>query len=190
MRRNKKVIGITGGSGAGKSYISELIREAGYPVIDADKTAHESINKPMCQKELCEYFGAEILQNGEIDRKKLGETVFSEPKKLEKLNEITHKYILADIEEKIAKEELQTVFVDGATLLESKMELDGIFAVLASREMRKRRIMERDGITEEQAQKRIMSQKSDEFYAKNCNFTVQNNGEEVEIEEIIKRVTE
>lgn len=190
MRRNKKVIGITGGSGAGKSYISELLRDSGYPVIDADKTAHDSINNPLCQKELCDFFSTEILKNGKIDRKKLGEKAFLTPKNTEKLNEITHKYILADIEEKIAKERAGIVFVDGATLIESKMELDGIFAVLSDRNIRKNRIMERDSLTSEQADMRINAQKSDEFYITNCDFTVENNGGNIEIKEIIKKVSE
>jgi len=190
MRQNKIVVGITGGSGVGKSYISGLLRENGYPVIDADKTAHDSINGELCKAELCEFFGAEILQDGKINRKKLGQIVFSDPKKLEKLNAITHKYILADIESKIEKQSSKIVFVDGATLIESKMELDKIFAVLADREIRKNRIMQRDCLSEEEANCRISAQQSDDFYRQNCDFVIENNGEKIEIDMIIKRIEE
>jgi len=190
MRQNKIVVGITGGSGVGKSYISDLLRKNGYPVIDCDKVAHDSINGADCQKELCDYFGEVILQNGVINRKKLGEIVFSNPKKLAKLNEISHKYILADIEEKISKQSSKIVFVDGATLLESKMELDKIFAVLAKTEIRKNRIMQRDSLTDEQANMRLLAQQTDDFYIQNCDFIVENNGEEIDIKSIIKRIEE
>ena len=189
MTQNKKTVGITGGSGAGKSYISELLRERGYTVIDADETAHESINGAECAAELSEYFGAEILSGGRINRKKLGEIVFSEPEKLKKLNEITHKYILKDIRNKIGTANSDIVFVDGAVLIESGMECDFMIGVISDREIRKKRIIERDGITEEEASRRISAQQKDSFYRKNCDMTVENNGKKVDIDRILKRVT-
>ncbi len=190
MRQNKIVVGITGGSGVGKSYISDLLRESGYPVIDADKTAHDSINEEKCIKELVSFFGEEILENGKINRKKLGAVVFSDAQKLKKLNEISHKYILADIERKIEKEASKIVFVDGATLIESKMPLDKIFAVLADFELRKERIIKRDNLTEKEAKTRILAQQTDEFYHKFCDFTIYNNGGEIDACDIIKRIVE
>ena len=80
MMRNKKVIGITGGSGTGKSHISAILRKRGFAVIDADEVAHRCLKKKACAAEIAAEFGEGVLKNGLPDRKKLGEIVFSEPK--------------------------------------------------------------------------------------------------------------
>ena len=188
MMQNKRIIGITGGSGSGKSYISDELRKRGFAVIDADKTAHESINNAMCIKELLSVFGGGILKNGTIDRKELGKIVFSEPEKLEILNKITHKYILSDIASEIEQAEGSTVFVDGAVLIESGMELDAVIGILADRDVRISRIMARDSIPEQEAKTRVLAQQPDEFYVQNCDFVVTNNGGEIDIPAILKRV--
>ena len=190
MTQNKKIIGITGGSGAGKSYISQELRNLGFPVIDADKIAHKSIDKKACREELCSYFGQDILKGGSIDRKKLGKIVFSDPKKLEKLNQITHKYILSDIADEIEKACGDAVFVDGAVLIESGMKCDIMIGVLADKKMRVSRIMRRDGITQKTAEERICAQKPDLFYEKNCDMIIKNNGKNVDISAILKRIKE
>lgn len=188
MTQNKKVVGITGASGAGKSHISQKLRNLGYAVIDADKTAHKSINKSDCMEELCASFGGDIVKDGSVDRKKLAEIVFSNPQKLVKLNEITHKYILSDIADQIEKAKGRTVFVDGAVLIESGMKCDLVMGVLADEKTRIKRIVNRDGITEEAAKKRILAQKGDGFYKKNCDFVIINNGGEIDISAILKRI--
>lgn len=190
MTQNRKVVGITGASGAGKSHISRKLRELGYVVIDADKTAHKSINKDACKKELCASFGGDIVKDGAVDRKRLAEIVFSNPQKLAKLNEITHKYILSDIAEQIEKAEEKTVFVDGAVLIESGMKCDFMIGVIADEKIRIKRIVDRDGITEEMAVNRISAQKDDGFYKKNCDLVIINNGGEIDISAILKRIWE
>ena len=190
MTQNKKIIGITGGSGAGKSYISQELRKMGFAVIDADEVAHKSINKESCKEELCAYFGKNILSNGNIDRRKLGEIVFRDPRKLEKLNKITHKYILSDIADEITKANGNTIFVDGAVLIESGIKCDVMIGVLADKKVRISRIMSRDGITGEIAAERISAQKPDSFYEKNCGIIVLNNGENIDISAILKRIEE
>ena len=188
MMQNKKVVGITGGSGSGKSHISALLRASGFPVIDADEVAHDCLNKSGCIKELVSEFGGGILRNGLPDRKKLGEIVFSDAKKLEKLNEITHKYILSDIFDKISASEGDTVFVDGAVLIESGMDCDFMVGVIADKGIRKNRIIKRDKITETEAERRIFAQQEDSFYLENCDLVIENNSGEPDISEIIKRL--
>jgi len=190
MTQNKKIVGITGASGAGKSHISQKLRDLGYAVIDADKIAHTSINKSACKKELCAYFGADVVRDDKIDRKKLGGIVFQNPEKLAKLNEITHKYILSDIAEKIEKADGNTVFVDGAVLIESGMNCDLMIGVLADKKIRAERIVNRDGITEEDAIKRISAQQDDGFYRENCDVIITNNCGEPDISAILKRIEE
>ncbi len=191
MMRNKKVIGITGGSGCGKSYVSNLLRRRGIPVIDADKTAHEvmAAGTPCC-REVIDFFGGEIEENGGINRGKLGKIVFSDPGMLKKLDEISHKYILAGIENKIEKEDAEMVFVDGATLIESGMTCDVIIGVIADFSARKKRIILRDGISEETARMRIQAQPSEDFYRKNCDFIIYNDGRPIDIDGMLRKVWE
>lgn len=191
MMRNKKVIGITGGSGCGKSYVSDLLRRRGIPVIDADKTAHEvmAAGTPCC-REVIDFFGGEIEENGGINRGKLGKIVFSDPGMLKKLDEISYKYILAGIENKIEKEDAEMVFVDGATLIESGMTCDVMIGVIADFSARKKRIVLRDGISEETARMRIQAQPSEDFYRKNCDFIIYNDGRPIDIDGMLRKVWE
>lgn len=189
MMQNKRLIGITGGSGCGKSYLSGRLREKGIPVIDCDLVSREIMAKDTpCAKEVCEFFGEEILENGEINRRKLGRIVFSDGEKLKKLNEITHKYILESIYNKMAKEESDVIVTDGATLIESGIKCDLMVGIVADREVRKKRIMERDGLSEEDAQLRINAQKPDRFYKENCDFVVDNSLGNIDIDEFIKKL--
>ena len=191
MMRNKKVIGITGGSGCGKSYVSDLLRRRGIPVIDADKTAHEvmAAGTPCC-REVIDFFGGDIEENGGINRGQLGEIVFSDPGMLKKLDEISYKYILAGIENKIEKEDAEMVFVDGATLIESGMTCDVMIGVIADFSARKKRIILRDGISEETARMRIQAQPSEDFYRKNCDFIIYNDGRPIDIDGMLRKVWE
>lgn len=191
MMQNKKLIGITGGSGCGKSHLSGLLRARGIPVIDCDIVSREIMAKGTpCAKEVVNFFGEEILENGEINRRKLGRIVFSDKEKLKKLNEITHKYILSDIYSKMEKEASPVVCADGATLIESGIQCSKIVGILADKEIRKKRIMERDGLSEEDATTRISAQKDDDFYKENCDFVVYNNSGSFDVEEFIKRISE
>ena len=97
------IIGITGGSGSGKSTVSALFREHGWFVIDADEVAHTVMGKgSACLAEVCEAFGKDVLQkDGELDRKKLGAIVFADSKKRKRLNEITLHYIVQAIKEQL-----------------------------------------------------------------------------------------
>lgn len=191
MMQNKKLIGITGGSGCGKSYISMLLKKRGIPVIDCDLVSREIMGKDTpCAEEVVRYFGDEILENGEINRRKLGKIVFSDPDKLKKLNEITHKYILSSIYNRMEKDESDIVCTDGATLIESGIRCDMMVGVLADKEIRKKRIMERDGLTEADATLRINAQKDDSFYIENCDFVIYNNSGEIDIDQFIKRIAE
>ena len=192
MMQNKKIVGITGGSGCGKSHLSGLLRSRGIPVIDCDLVSREIMVKgEPCYLEVLAEFGDVILQpDGEINRKNLGEIVFSDPEKLEKLNKITHKHILADIYNKIEKEDSKVIGLDGAVLIECGIECDFLVGVLADKELRIQRIMARDSLSKESAKRRIEAQKQDSFYIENCDFVVYNNGNEYDIDDLIKRIAD
>jgi dephospho-CoA kinase len=98
----KKIIGILGGIGCGKSMVAAGFGKLGCGVIDADKIAHEIVEKPKIKKELLKLFGNDIINaNGKIDRRKVAEIAFKSPAKVAQLNRITHPPVLVQIEQLI-----------------------------------------------------------------------------------------
>ena len=193
-----KVIGLTGGTGSGKSVVSKSLAEAGAVIVDADKIAHEIILKgEPAYQEIIEYYGTGILdEEGNIIRKKLGEIVFNNKEKLAFLNQCTHKYITAEVKKQIAeaKEEgtATAIIVDAPLLLEAKLETvcDLVWVVYAEPEVRAQRVMARDGITYELAKARIANQKSWEEYKAAADAVIDNSKDlsylEGQLNEILK----
>lgn len=188
----KYVIGITGGSGAGKTTVSDEFRKRGIEIIDADKVARLIMepNQP-CLKETAEAFGADILnEDGSLQRKKLAKIVFSDPKSLDILNRITHKYITEYFLEKIKNSDADIIGIDGAVLFESGINrcCDFMIGVVAEEKERVKRIVKRDNISEEEAVMRINSQKKNEFYIENCDYLVYNDNDRTKISEAVEEV--
>lgn len=188
----KYVIGITGGSGAGKTTVSDEFRKRGIEIIDADKVARLIMepNQP-CLKETAEAFGADILnEDGSLQRKKLAKIVFSDTKSLDILNRITHKYITEYFLEKIKNSDADIIGIDGAVLFESDINrcCDFMIGVVAEEKERVKRIVKRDNISEEEAVMRINSQKKNEFYIENCDYLVYNDNDRTKISEAVEEV--
>lgn len=191
MRNNNVIIGITGGSGAGKTTVSALMRKKGIPVFDADIIAREIVQKGKpALDEIAKTYDGVILPDGALDRKKLGSIVFSDKGKLDMLNEITHKYITQRIHELIDECQCGICGIDGAVLIESGIsaECDVMCLVTADEKIRADRIVARDNISYEQALMRIKSQKSDAEYMSACDFVIYNNGDVSKAEEDIDAV--
>lgn len=178
-----KVIGLTGGTGSGKSIVSAFLQQNGAYIIDADEIAHGIIErgKP-AYEELTNYFGGAILdQDRNILRKKLGSIVFTNKEKLDFLNRCTHKYITQEIDKQIAerkkKQRDTCIVLDAPLLLEAKLEnrCNEIWVVFAEEEVRARRIMERDNITYQEAKNRIGCQKNWDFYRQKANLILDNS---------------
>ena len=178
-----KVIGLTGGTGSGKSVVSRGLEEAGAVIVDADRISHEIILKGRpAYEEIVAYYGREILDAEEnILRKKLGEIVFRDKEKLAFLNECTHKYITAEakrqIDEAKAAGTATAVVVDAPLLLEAGWEsfCDLVWVVYADPEVRAKRVMDRDGVTYELAKARIANQKSWEEYRAAASAVIDNS---------------
>ena len=175
------IIGITGGTGCGKSSACDFFKDQGYLVIDSDKIARDVCKKGSpCLDELCQFFGFDILDaGGNLMRKELGKIVFSNSDKLKKLNEITHKYIIEEITEIIEKNKEINIVLDAPLLIETG--LDSVctkkLCILADKDIRKKRISKRDSLSSEEAENRIRSQHDDEFYISHCDYVVHNNGD-------------
>lgn len=162
------VIGLTGGIASGKSLVArELSREPGIVAIDLDKVAWECYRPGSeVHRLLVEHFGPEILRaDGGIDRPRLGEIVFSDPKELEFLDETVHPAVTARLRELIEAERrrgTRVLILEAALLLESKWAdrslFDYIVALKVPREEQLRRLRERDGLTPEEAKRKIDSQ--------------------------------
>ena len=178
------IVGITGVSGAGKTTALSWYREKGACVLDCDALYHEMLSKPCrMNDEILENFPTVQDEAGGIDRKKLAEIVFQDAVKLDLLNAVTHRHILAEVRQWLRRRAMdgyEAAAVDAVELISGGLAefCDYTVAVLASRETRIRRIMRRDGIDREHAGMRVSAQKSDEYYIKNCTFAVYNDGEE------------
>lgn len=178
-----KIIGIVGGSGAGKSVLCNALEKRGIPTLDTDKTAREVVKKGKpCLEKLASEFGKEILdENGELIRKKLAEIAFSDRKRHEALNTITHKYIVEEVKRWLYEMDMRgcnAVSIDAPMLFESGLDkiCDVKIAVVAPEEMRIKRIVLRDGIDENAAKKRIKSQKSEAELRELCDIVIENDG--------------
>ena len=187
-----KIIGITGNSGSGKTTVSNIIeKEYNAKKIDADQIAKElSKNGTEYFKEIVEYFGAEILDsNRQIDRKKLANIIFNNNIKRARLNEITEKYVVLNINKKIEEYSKQNelIVIDVPLLFESDLhkKCDFVIGVISDEALKIERICKRDNIEKEIAQKRIEAQKSDEFLIGNCTNIITNDGDTDEISQQI-----
>lgn len=178
-----KILGLTGGSGTGKSAACTAFARLGCGVIDADATYRTLCDtcKPML-KEIQNVFGDVFYTDGKLDRKKLGAIVFADAQKLQQLNAITHPYIRQAARDAFAaysKRGCLLCIYDAPVLFEGQMETlcDKTCAVLAARNTRIARIVARDAITEEYAALRIDAQKDDAFYRERCDYIVQNDAD-------------
>lgn len=192
----KKIIGLTGPSGAGKSTVSKAFRAFGAHTVDADRTARVVVEKGKpALSEIRDAFGETvILPDGTLNRSALAEIVFHSPEELHKLNLITHKYIVEEIKNETEAAAENVVVIDAAVLFESGLDslCDCVVCVTAERERRQKRIMLRDGLSEQQAQARIAAQNGNDFYISRSDFHIENNGNEAELlclaEQIFKGV--
>ncbi|EAD1640719.1 dephospho-CoA kinase [Listeria monocytogenes] len=177
-----KTIGLTGSVATGKSTVSNMIQQAGIPLVDADIAARKVVEHGTeGLKEIVAYFGEEILlADGTLDRAKLGEIIFKDKEKREKLNEITHprvKDYMLEARERFFRAGEELVFFDIPLLFESHLEslVDQIVVVWTTPETELKRLMERNNLTKEDALRRIESQMGIDEKARKADFVIDNN---------------
>lgn len=173
------VIGLTGGSGTGKSAAAKQFCRLGAGWVDADAVYHKLCAKNTAMlTELKTAFGDIVTPDGELNRRKLAEIVFSDATRLRQLNTITLPYIRAASLREIRRQaEKSIVLFDAPTLFETGMNqiCDKTIGILAEREIRIARVMSRDNVTEQAAAARIDAQPDDLFYQERCDFILTNN---------------
>ena len=196
MSQNK-VIGLTGSIATGKSQVSNYLRDKGIKVVDADLIARDLVDIPIVKDEIKKAFGENIYVNENLDRKKLAEIVFNNDKKRNILNDIMHPHIYKIILDEIRNSK-EIVFVDIPLLFENEkvnekfgLSFDEIWFVYVDREKQIERLMKRDGISRDYAEKKINSQISVEEKRKKSDVIIDNSGtlEEtfIQVEENLKR---
>lgn len=159
----QRLTAITGGIGAGKSIVSEILRKIGYPVFDCDAEAKRLMdNSAEIKSALIEKISPlAVLDNGEIDRKLISSVVFNDPARLEALNNIVHTAVLNEIEEwKNSHAENCQLFVETAILYQSHLDrlVDEVWEVIAPEELRIIRVTNRNNCPREEVISRIKSQ--------------------------------
>lgn len=184
MGQTSVIVGLTGQTGAGKSIVSNLLVNRGYKVLDADLVARQVVMKgSKCLVDLALEFGIEILESdGTLNRRKLGSIVFADKAKRKKLNQIIFPYIKEEIMDQLRElcnAGVPVIFLDAPTLFESGTNAycDKVVSVMAPRELRKQRIIARDGLSELDADNRINSQLSDEYYTSHSDYIIDNSGD-------------
>ena len=179
--RMRVVLGITGCTGAGKSTALEVLEELGGVVIDCDKVYHQMLAEDENMRNAINAAFPGVFQaDGKLNRQKLGQEVFARKDRLEKLNQIVYTYLPPEVERRVAAMDADLFAIDAINLLESGLDrlCDRTVAVTAPTELRVRRIMARDNITEQYARLRISAQNSDEYYRSKCDCEL-NNGSEL-----------
>jgi dephospho-CoA kinase len=178
-----RIFGLTGNIGSGKSAVAAMLREAGIPVLDADRISRE-VTAPggRAYDDVVQAFGGEIVrEDGTIDRKRLGEIVFADPASRERLERITHPAILEAMKEAIAgigREGHRAVVVEATLIHESgrKGLFDAVISVTCDRETAISRLAARDGMSRVQAEARLRAQMDADRKAGASEYVIDNSG--------------
>lgn len=172
------IIGITGGSGCGKTTLLNEIRKLDGLVLDCDEIYHELLKSDREMLDSIENRFPGVVENGMLNRKKLGSIVFADEEALLDLNRITHSAVKREVLRRLETNP-RLAAIDAIGLFEGELaELCHVtVAVTAPEEARIRRLMQRDGISEDYARSRIAAQHDESWFRENCRYTLENDGE-------------
>lgn len=183
-----RIVGLTGPSGSGKSTVAKVFFDNGYGVIYADALSREIVSKgSQTLNVLAKEFGSDIIRNDKtLNRQLLAQRAFCSREKTDRLNAITHPAIISLALKKADElflEGKKNIVFDAPLLFESKSDrfCDKIISVIAPVEVRKKRIMLRDGLSEKDALLRIKAQQEDSFYTDKSDFVINNDSTQDEL---------
>lgn len=185
------IIGITGGSGSGKTSALHVLEEMDAEIIDADAVYHRLLDQ---SGEMIGAIAARFpsaLVDQKIDRSRLGEIVFADPDALSELNALTHPFVVSEVRAMLREHAMNggdLAAIDAIELFSSGLNdlCDVCCAVIADRETRIRRIMARDGISRSRAEQRIDAQRPDDYFVKLCGIVLENNADEAAFSELCR----
>ena len=179
--KHYKLIGLTGQSGAGKSTVAEVFAKLGAYVINADMIVAELYNSGSpCLKAVAAEFGQDILKpDGTLDRRKLAQRAFASSERTDDLNRLVHPFVTARLFELLRGAEGIVVF-DAPQLFEADADVicDAVVAVTADKDIRIKRIIKRDSLSEEQAMLRVNAQYGEEYFRARADYIIENNTDE------------
>lgn len=197
MKRSEEymIIGLTGSIASGKSTVAEMLREKGFPIVDADEIARLVVEPGTSViKKISQTFGSEVLnEDGALNREKLGERIFGDVEERGKLNAIIHPAIRSEMQrqkEMWISNGATTVIMDIPLLFESKLQsfVDKILVVSVTKDIQKQRLIERNQLTEKEALDRINSQLPMEMKEEGANGVIYNNGTREEAGEQLQAI--
>ena len=178
--KRMRIVGVTGGTGCGKTTFLEALARRGAMVLDCDAVYHELLrtSKPMLSEIDARFPG--VVENGELQIKRLGEIVFRDAAALQDLNTITHRYITEEIRRRLtehARNGGTSATIDAIALIESGAGAlcDLVIGITAPREARIERLLKRESITRAYAESRIDAQKPNAWFAEHCDRILENN---------------
>lgn len=181
------IFGLTGGIACGKSSVAEIFRSAGVPMVDADEIARSIVypGSPVLQ-EMVKHFGQDILlEDGNLNRRKLAKLVFGDQKKMDLLNDINHKPVRAAIDVALRETERTASLIgyDCALIIEMRQQKKyrPLVVVATSDKIQLHRLMARNLLTATEAKKRIQMQMSTTDKLQYADYVIWNNGDEAEL---------
>ncbi len=193
LKIKQKRIGLTGGIGSGKTFVSDVFKKLEIPVFNADDAAKRCmVENERLQQEIQNVFGNKVYNNGALQNKVLAEIVFNDEKKLEKLNELVHPVVKKSFEDWCAEQNSDIIIKEAAILFESNTHtsLDKVICVSAGEEMRIERVINRDNISRAQVVAIIENQMPQHEKEKLSNFVIINDEKELLLPQILDIITQ
>ncbi len=189
------ILGVTGGIASGKSLVTGELAKLGEQDIDADAIAHQMLEDAQVRREIMDVFGSWIFNdNGSIDRQALGEIIFSDKYLRVRLNSIIHPRVIKEIEKRIdllrQTNPQVTVVLDVPLLIESGLHrmADKLIVVSAEENIQIQRLIQRNGLTHEQAVNRTRAQMPMREKVKLADYVIDNNGTPAETANKVKQI--
>lgn len=191
-----KIIGLTGGIATGKSTVSELLTAYDFKVVDADLASREAVKKgSKGLEQIKEKFGPEAIdENGEMNRKYMGELVFKHPEQRLELNKIVHPIVreIMENEKNRYLNEVYHVIMDIPLLYENDLQdtVDEVWVVYTSESIQIERLMERNNLSQEDAKARVYSQISIDKKSRMADHVIDNLGDKLELKQNLQQLLE
>ena len=188
-----KLIGITGGIGAGKSTVSTICKHLGFKVYNSDQRAKEIVSEDsIIKKKLISFFGNNIYKNGVLDRKFLSDKIFNDKSSLEQINSIIHPAVKKDFNSWVINNSNEKIlFKESALLFESGAykELDKIILIVSDKNLRVSRVLNRDQNRSKKEIESIIDKQIDEVNAiKYADIVIDNNHKKMLLPSVIKEI--
>ncbi len=190
-----KIIGLTGGIASGKTEVAKIFKKYGFYVINSDEIGHNLLSNEEIKRKIIEMYGNDILFNGQIDRKKLGEIVFSNVEERNRINQLIHPFVIADIINRVQQALEQghkIVIVESALIGEYEDRLpewlNQLILVVCPEEVRIQRLMNSRNLSYEEAKQRVLSQKNPDEKIPIAKWIINNNNDFIKLEKEVERI--